>query len=213
MAGVALLMTGCATIDSGGGKEFNSVAYRPQNPNNVKVKVSLENRMVYVMEGDRALLVTPTAIGKPGHETPRGNFKVYKRIAKKRSYSYGYYVRGDQIIPAKSSDRPAGSGWRYVGYPMAYWVEFKPLYGFHEGSVWPMPRTHGCLRLHKNVAPKFFALTKIGTPVHIAHTQPEDQTIGRNVPRPTDYDEPSPPAAFMISDAVFAPPAGPLFAD
>ena len=26
-------------------------------------------------------------------------------------------------------------------YPMAYWCEFEPAYGFHEGFVYPIPRT------------------------------------------------------------------------
>ncbi len=86
-----------------------------------------------------------------------------------------------------------GSG-QYVGYPMAFWCEFKPEYGFHQGYVWPVPRSHGCLRLHHNVAPKFFALVHVGTPVDIAQTQPEDATIGANVQRPTDYNDPDPGA-------------------
>jgi len=35
------------------------------------------------------------------------------------------------------------------------------------GFVHPYPRTHGCIRLHGEAAPKFFALVKIGTPVSI----------------------------------------------
>lgn len=191
--------------------EYDAPAYRPTNQKNVKVKVSLQNRMVYVMEGNRALLVTPTAIGKPGHETPLGNFKAFNRIEKKRSNTYGYYVKGDQIIPGKSSKTPRG--YRYVGFPMPYWVEFKSAYGFHAGSVWPMPRSHGCLRLHPNVAPKFFALVPAGTPINISHTQPEDHTLGKNVRRPTDYADPDPPKPVMISTAAFPPPKGPIFAD
>src|SRR5260370_42543564 len=89
----------------------------------------------------------------------------------------------------------------YVGYPMAYWVQFKPEYGFHAGPVWPIPHSHGCIRLHPNAAPKFFALVHQGTPVDIDQSQPEDQTIGKEVlqvwrfdliswadaPRPIDF--------------------------
>ena len=207
---IALLLVGCGSLPSPR-RPYDATAYRPKDPNNVRVKVSLQNRMVYVMEGSRPLLVTPTAIGKPGHETPKGQFKVQKKIAKKRSYSYGYWTRGSTIVPGKSSQPPPGGGWRYKGYPMAYWVEFLPAYGFHEGAVWPTPRTHGCLRLHKNVAPKFFHLVKIGTPVIILRSQPEDLTVGRNVPRPTDYADPDPPSSYMISDRVFTPLEGPLF--
>jgi L,D-transpeptidase catalytic domain len=185
---------------------YDAVAYKPTNPDNVRIKVSLQNRAVYVMEGDRPLLVTATAIGTPSHPTPSGNFRIFNKIPKKRSGSYGFSVSGDSIRPCKSSEATG----RYVGFPMAWWCEFTPAFGFHEGSVWPMPRTHGCLRLHKSVAPKFYELARIGTPVNISQTQPEDATIGRNLKRPTDYADPDPPASYLISDRVFTTPAGPL---
>ena len=203
---ITLLGISCATKELG---EYDAPAYRPTNQKNVRVKVSLQNRMVYVMEGNRALLVTPTAIGKPGHETPLGNFNAFNRIEKKRSNTYGYFVKGNQIVPGKRTKMPRGN--RYVGFPMPYWVEFKSAYGFHAGSVWPVPRSHGCLRLHPNVAPKFFALVPAGTPINIAHTQPEDQTLGKNVRRPTDYADPDPPRSVMISSAAFPAPKGAIF--
>jgi len=187
----------------------NPVAYKPRNPANVKVKVSLSTQNVYVMEGDRPLLVAATCVGTPQKPTPKGTMRVTRKERDKRSYSYGYWVKGNEIRPGKSGERP-GAGYRYVGYPMQYWVEFKPAYGFHQGYVWPVPRSHGCLRLHKNVAAKFFALVQVGTPVVIADHQPEDQTIGRNVPRPNDYNDPDPDPHYMISSAVFTQPAGPL---
>ncbi|HEV7866801.1 MAG TPA: L,D-transpeptidase [Chthoniobacteraceae bacterium] len=204
------LLTGCATGPVGRTR-YDSVAHRPQNPGNVKVKVSLANRAVYVMEGDRPLLVTATSIGTRSNPTPTGSFRVTNKIEKKRSNSYGFSVEGDRIRPVKRANATG----RYVGFPMAYWVEFKPAYGFHEGSVWPSVegRTHGCLRLHPNVAPKFFALTRPGTPVHIAQSQPEDSTLGRNLKRPQDYADPDPANSILISEAAFRAPSGPLFAD
>lgn len=209
--GTAILQTGCATVGSTS-REYNVKAYRPTNPDNVSVKVSLQNRAVYVMEGERPLLVTATAIGRTDSPTPKGNFRIYYRDADRRNNTYGFWLKGDSVITGRSSQRP-GPGYRFVGYPMAYWSEFLPAYGFHEGSVWPVPRSKGCLRLHKNVAPKFFALTKVGTPVHIADTQPYDQTIGRNLERPQDYAEPDPPVSVLISPAAFKPIKGPLLED
>lgn len=205
LAGLVLLsllgVTGCETVPLG--KHYDQPAYAPKNPSNVRVKVSLDNRMVYVMEGNKPLLVTATAIGTPANPTPRGNFRVTNKIAHKRSNTYGFWVRGAEIVAGKSSKKPPGSGWSYQGFPMAYWVEFYPAYGFHEGSVWPIPRTHGCLRLHKNDAGDFFKLVKVGTPVHIANTQPEDRTLGANFKRPQDYNDPDPPKPVIISPKYF----------
>ena len=89
---------------------------------------------------------------------------------------------------------------------MAYWVEFADGYGFHEGPVWPYPRSHGCLHLHDTASAKFFELVDIGTPVEIRQNLPEDATYGRDVKRPTDYADPDPPASLMISNEFFQEP-------
>ena len=96
---------------------------------------------------------------------------------------------------------------------MAWWSEFTPGYGFHEGAVWPIPRTHGCIRLHHNVAPKFYVLAKVGTPVNIALTQPEDDTIGKNLKRPQDYADPDPAPSILVSSRAFSAPPEPLLVD
>lgn len=188
LAILAFALGACQTPQQQGG-EYDVVAYAPQNPENVRVKVSLDNRAIYVMEGDRPLLVTAAAIGRPDKPTPTGEFRVTKKENRKRSGSYGFWTNGDQIVSGTRTNRPGGANWRYVGYPMQYWVEWMPLYGFHSGA-WPpgqSARSAGCIRLHRNVAPKFYALTRIGTPVSIQRTQPEDQTLGRNLARPQDY--------------------------
>lgn len=212
LLGIAAFSVHCASRSTSSlGSNFDSPAHRPNNPSDVRVKVSLANQMIYVMEKDRPLLVTPTCVGTPDHPTPKGDFTAYNKIAKKRSYTYGYHVTPNGVKAGTSGETPSGA--RYVGYPMAYWVEFKPTYGFHSGWVWPVPRTHGCLRLHQNVAPKFFELVRPGTQINIAQTQPEDATLGRNVARPTDYNAPDLPGPVIITDAAFPAPKGPLFVD
>jgi lipoprotein-anchoring transpeptidase ErfK/SrfK len=196
----ALFWAGCQTIPER--TIYDPVGYKPRKASNVVIKVSLRNRMVYVMEGDRPLLVTATAIGTPSNPTPKGRFRVTRKIENKRSNTYGFWVNGDTIVAGKSSQPPA-SGYRYVGFPMQYWVEWMPAYGFHVGSVWPIPRTHGCLRLHQNAAREFFELARVGTPVYIAQTQPEDATLGQNPPRPQDYNDPDPPKSTLISSQAF----------
>lgn len=203
---VGMLFTACQTPDRPAG-EYNPVAYAPNNQNDVEVKVSLNNRAVYVMENDRPLLVTAVAIGRPDKPTPKGEFRVTKKEHRKRSGSYGFWTNGDEIRGGTRTNPPSGSGWRYVGYPMQWWVEWMPLYGFHEGA-WPPDqdlRSAGCIRLHRNAAAKFYALVRQGTPVSIQDNQPLDQTLGRNLARPTDFDPTHPRyrPEHQISSAVF----------
>lgn len=212
-AATSLALTSCQTLITKQ-DNYDVPAHRPTNPNNVTIKVSLSKQMVYVMEGQRPLLVTATTVGTAEHPTPRGSFRVFNKIENKRSGSYGFGVSGNgSAYPAECSKVRGGD--RYVGFPMAYWVEFSPAFGFHSGYVWNIPHSHGCLRLHPNVAPKFFALAKMGTPVNIAYSQPEDATLGANAPHPgpEHYLAPDPPASELISSTAFKKPTKPLFVD
>ncbi|CAN5794936.1 hypothetical protein BH20VER1_BH20VER1_00300 [soil metagenome] len=208
----AVLLTSCETSTSvaGRGGPYRVTAKRPHNPANVRVKVSLSKQNIYVMEGDRLLMAVATTVGTPEKPTPKGNFKIYRKEENKRSNTYGFRVQGDRVIPAKSSDKIPG---RYVGYPMGYWVEFKPAYGFHQGYVHTRPRSHGCLRLKGEAAAKFFALVRSGTPVNIANSQPEDATIGPKIQRVDDSRLPDIPNNIVITQAAFTKPSGPLLED
>lgn len=189
------LFSGCAELN----RSYDQPAYKAHDPSQVVVKVSLQKEMIYVMEGNRPLLVTACCVGIPSHPTPKGNFEVTRKERNKRSGSYGFSIFHDRIMPVESGQ---GSG-HYVGYPMPYWVEFLPGYGFHQGWVWPVPRSHGCIRIHANDAGKFYELVKVGTPIKIAVTQPEDGTLGAKFHRPTDYNSPDQPAAVLVSPSYF----------
>jgi lipoprotein-anchoring transpeptidase ErfK/SrfK len=180
-------------------------AFRPSDPEKVRVKVSLSKQNIYVMEGERCLMAVACSVGIPAKPTPKGDFKIYAKEEHKRSGSYGFSVKGNTVVPATSA-----MGGRYVGYPMGYWCEFSPAYGFHQGFVHPVPRSHGCIRMHGEAAPKFYALVRIGTPVNIANSQPEDATLGAKVARVDDSRTPDPAPSFMITDAAFRKPSGPL---
>lgn len=199
-------LTGCTTL-SPATKSYHVVAHKPNDPSKVRVDVSLSKQNVYVMEGDRCLMAVATSVGTSSHPTPRGHFRIFNKIKYKRSGSYGFRVQGGNVRPADAGANIPG---RYVGYPMGYWCEFAPAYGFHQGFVHPFPRTHGCLRLHGEAAPKFFALVHEGTPVSIAETQPEDATIGPKVERVDDSKTPDPDPRLMITSGAFQEPTGPL---
>jgi hypothetical protein len=152
----------------------------PTNPNNVKVKVSLSKQRTYVMEGSEVLLSMPVSVGTSSTPTPSGNFRIFNKVEKKRANSHGYAFKGDQVKKSMISSKPVG--WSFKGTPMPYWCEFKTNYGFHTGWVKHHPCTHGCIRMHENLAPKFFRLVKVGTPVNIAYSQPEDATVNMTLP-------------------------------
>ena len=188
LLGAAVAITGCAGVQKGGA--YKVTAFKPKNPKNVVVKVSTSTQHIYVKEGDRLLMAVQGTVGKPDSPTPAGDFKITSKIKNKRRIS-----------------QPD------AGYPMAYWCEFKPAYGFHEGFVHPRPRTHGCIRLHREAAARFFALVSVGTPVNISKAQPEDNQYGHFVRKLDQSLDPDPPRYLLMSNSWFKDPPGPLLVD
>ncbi|MCA1660196.1 MAG: L,D-transpeptidase [Verrucomicrobiaceae bacterium] len=187
----ALFLTSCGTMKTASTSgSYRVVAKKPNDPSKVEVKLSLSTQNVYVMEGDRLLMAVQGTVGKPGSVTPSGRFKIYLKNKTKRRIS-----------------QPD------AGYPMAYWLEFKSAYGFHEGFVHATPRTHGCIRLHREAAARLFALTRIGTPVYIAQSLPEDKEFGSQVRRLDQSRDPDPPRSQLMSASWFQDPPGPLLVD
>ncbi|MGD9895453.1 MAG: L,D-transpeptidase family protein [Candidatus Methylacidiphilaceae bacterium] len=180
----------------------------PRAARTLVVKVSLDGRAVYVMKGDRPLLVAPTCSGKPGHLTPTGAFHVTGKAKRRRSGRYGFWVKDGQAVEGTKAGGPPDktTGWRFVGYPMPFWVGFSPGYGFHEGYLWSAPRTHGCLHLSGRDSQRFYELVSRGTLVSIRRTQPEDQTLGKAVHHPEDEKTREAPPSFFLSGDSFTIP-------
>lgn len=209
----ALSALSCVTFSAcstgGGGsamaryEAYDRPATLPTNRSKVRVKVSIKNKLAYVMEGSKPLLIMPVTVGTASNPTPKGNFRIFKKEHHHRAYTHGYAISpSGRVIPCYLRKKP--SGWKFVGTPMPYWCEFKSAYGFHTGWMKPFPASHGCLRMHKNVSPKFFRLVSNGTPVNISYTQPEDATIGRNIPRPPDSTPfPGNPHPMMVTNKFF----------
>ena len=194
LAGGAAL-TSCGTTTStarnGTSDNFDPPALRPRNPGAVVVKVSTGAQRVYVVENGRVLLATPCSVGTVG-TTGQGNYRINYKNATKRRIS-----------------QPD------AGYPMPYWQEWKPAYGMHWGFVKPYPCTHGCIRLPMKSAAKIFAMTRVGTPLLIQPSHPEDATVGKTLPILDDGPLPNPPKAYLHSTKFFedAQYKGKMFVD
>jgi lipoprotein-anchoring transpeptidase ErfK/SrfK len=183
LAAVALVSCKSPSTVTGTGftsDKYDPPAIRPSNPAAVSVKISTGAQRVYVVENGRVLLATPCSVGTASDPTPKGTFRIYHKNATRRRQS--------------QPDR---------GYPMAYWMEFKPAYGMHWGFVKPYPCTHGCVRLPMKSAAKIFAMVPQGAPLNIATSQPEDATAGANLPRIDDGPLPNPPKSYLMSPQFF----------
>lgn len=186
-AAVAIAFSSCSSGFGGASlsayQAYDRPTKLPTNPDKVRVKVSLSKQRTYVMEGSEILLAMPVSVGAPGSATPSGNFRISRKERFHRANTHGYAHKDGQVVQTYIQNRPAG--WSFKGTPMPFWCEFKPNYGFHTGWIKHHPCTHGCIRMHENLAPKFFRMVKEGTPVHIAYSQLEDALVG-SIPLPPD---------------------------
>lgn len=171
------------------------------DPSKVVVKVSLARQRAYVMEGSEVLLAMPVSVGTPQTPTPTGHFRIREKIARHRSSTDGFASRGQQSKRSGPTDTPPG--WKFTGRPLPFWCSFTPRLAFHTGWIKHHPCTDGCIRMHENIAPKFFALVQTGTPVHIATTHPEDRDHAF-IPLPPDSGPlPDHPDSYYIGDSAF----------
>ena len=213
-ASSAAFFSSCSNVSSGGSglagyQSYDVSTKLPSNPSAVRVKVSLSKQRVYVMEGSQMLMAMPVSVGTSSTPTPSGTFKIFNKEAKHRANTHGYAYSGSDVKQTLLSKKPAG--WSFKGTPMPYWCEFKPAYGFHTGWVKHTPCTHGCIRMHENLAPKFFSLVSVGTPVNIAYSQPEDTKIG-NIPLPPDAGPlPDYDGSMYVGDGYFSRHKSPHF--
>jgi hypothetical protein len=184
--GAALSMTSCVTTETAAGPKNSSFTFdppvtQPTNRGAVKLNLSTGAQRLYVTEGSKVLLATPVTVGTAATPTPKGTYTIYSKTANRRRVS-----------------QPG------AGYPMTYWMEFKPAYGLHWGFVKPYPSTHGCVRLPIKSARKVYDLVSAGgTQINIATSQPWDATIGAQLPVLDDSRLPDPPMSYMLSPQVF----------
>lgn len=186
LGGAALLLSSCGNMNTtSGGRtafSFDPPTTKPTNPSAVKVHISTGAGRLYVTEGDQVLLATPVSVGTSAAPTPKGNFTINSKTRNRR--------------------RASNPG---AGYPMTYWMSFhSAAYGMHWGFVKPYPCTHGCVRMPLNSARKVFDMTRVGTPVSVASSQPWDSTVGAALPRLDDSALPNPPNSYLNSSKVFA---------
>lgn len=164
---------------------FNSVAYKANNPAAVQVKVSLSKQILYVMENDRCLLATPVCVGAANSKTPVGSFRILGKQQQRRANTHGWAHNPSTGSYRRIDLGEQRGGERFIPTPMPFWCSFyTPSYGIHTGYVYPYPKTHGCIRMHHNVTPKFFSLVQVGTPVLVAYSQSEDSSYGKDVVHP-----------------------------
>jgi lipoprotein-anchoring transpeptidase ErfK/SrfK len=134
-----------------------------------RVIINLSEQRVYLVEQGKVILVSPISSGRLGRPTPTGKFSIFSKDIDHRSGSFGSvidaYGRVINSNATPASHIPRGGHFRPA--PMPYYMEFSPAVGMHAGYLPGYPASHGCVRMPRDLAARFFARVHIGTPVAV----------------------------------------------
>ena len=123
----------------------------------VRLRLNLSDRKVYVYRGDNLEKSYPVAIGRPGWETPTGEFEVFSQIV-----DPGWTNPLTDEVMAPGPDNPLGDRW------IAFWTDGVNSIGFHgtpnRNSV-GQAASHGCIRMYNEDVRELFEIVALGTPV------------------------------------------------
>jgi lipoprotein-anchoring transpeptidase ErfK/SrfK len=134
-----------------------------------RVIINLSEQRAYLVEQGQVTLISPIVSGKPGWSTPTGNFSILSKDIGHRSRSFGSVVNASGRVvnsnATAASRVPAGCHFRPA--PMPYYMEFSPAVGMHAGYLPGYPASHGCVRMPRDLAARFFERVQVGTPVTV----------------------------------------------
>jgi len=117
----------------------------------------LNQRRVYLYQGEEVVASYPVAVGKEGWETPTGSFKIIQKI---ENPVWQDPWTGEVRSPGPNS----ALGLRWIGF----WTDGKDVIGFHGtptiNSI-GQAASHGCVRMRNEDVVALFEQVEVGTPV------------------------------------------------
>ncbi len=132
-------------------------AVQPAAEQTLRLLLSLSDRTVYVYRGEVLETSYPVAIGRPGWETPTGEFEVFSQVVEP---GWTNPITGESMAPGL--DNPLGDRW------IAFWTDGLNSIGFHgtpnRDSV-GQAASHGCIRMYNEDVRELFEMVSLGTPV------------------------------------------------
>jgi hypothetical protein len=171
-----------APLEQETGENGDAVSYWDDTGSGGKprIVIALDEQRAYFYRGNRIVGVSIVSTGREGYDTPSGEFQVTDKDLTHVSSIYGDYVdRSGQVVMGNvdvtKDPRPHGTVFR--GAPMPYFLRIHEGIGMHAGYLPGYPASHGCIRLPKEMAARFFENSARGTPV-VIRQEPRDYGPG-----------------------------------
>ncbi|NEP79134.1 MAG: murein L,D-transpeptidase [Okeania sp. SIO3C4] len=122
-----------------------------------QVVLRLGERRVYVYEGEQEIASYPVAVGKPGWETPTGEFEVIQLVENPQWQN----PWTGEVMPAGPN---TALGLRWIGF----WTDGRDTIGFHGTPTVESigyAASHGCVRMRNEDVIALFEKVQMGTTV------------------------------------------------
>lgn len=135
--------------------------YFSKDSENSKLVLKLKERKLYLYQNDVLIRTFKVAIGKPGWETPVGNWKITDKIV---NPAWTNFKTGAIVKPGAKN--PLGSRW------IEFWKQpnGKDSIGFHgttDLSSIGKNKSHGCVRMFPKDVEYLFDKVNVGTIVKV----------------------------------------------
>jgi lipoprotein-anchoring transpeptidase ErfK/SrfK len=135
-----------------------------------RIVVYLNDQKAYFYKGKSLVGEVTVSTGKKGFSTPPGHYSIVSKDKNHFSSEFGDYIDGDgniikPNIDVRKDSQPRGT--HFDPARMPYCMHFNGGYAMHEGYVPPFAASHGCIRLPKGMAERFYDNAPVGTPMTV----------------------------------------------
>jgi lipoprotein-anchoring transpeptidase ErfK/SrfK len=124
-----------------------------------RIVISIPDKKLVLMQGDRVLKMYDVAVGKPSTPSPQGEFSIVNRVPNPT-----WYGPGQVVGPGKNN--PLGTRWMGLGY------KGYGIHGTNVPSSIGKAASHGCIRMRQHDVEELFALVDVGTTVELHGERP-----------------------------------------
>ena len=128
---------------------------RPANPpERRRIVVSIPDKKLVLVEGERVLRIFDVAVGKASTPTPQGKFAIINRVPNPTWY-------GPSGTVAPGQNNPLGSRW------MGLSAKGYGIHGTNVPSSIGKAASHGCVRMRRQDLEELFEMVTVGTTVEL----------------------------------------------
>ena len=133
------------------------------------IRINRNEQKAYFYKGSQVVGMSPISTGTSKRATSAGTFKVTEKDIDHESSLYGVIrdLATGEIVNDDADTRKhrPGPGQVFELAPMPYFMRFNGGVGMHVGHLPGYAASHGCVRMPKEMAVRFYEAASVGTPV------------------------------------------------